>query len=51
MSKKRIISIGSKIKKIPEKFAQDLNNMDDLLLLQKKYKIIKKNEKGSFFLF
>ena len=42
MSKKRIISIGSKIKKIPEKFAQDLNNMDDLLLLQKKYKIIKK---------
>jgi len=42
LNKKRIIAIGSKIKKIPKRFAQDLNNMDDLLILKKKYKIIKK---------
>ena len=42
LNKKKIIAIGSKIKKIPERFAQDLNDIDDLLILQKKYKIIKK---------
>lgn len=42
IKKKKIISLGTKIKKIPKKFAHDLNTYDDLLILKKKYKEIKK---------
>ena len=44
LKKKEIVSIGSKIKKIPERYAHDLNNKNDLLILKKKYKLIKKND-------
>lgn len=38
IKKKKIVDIGSKIKKIPKKFAHDLNDQDDLLILKKKFK-------------
>lgn len=38
IKKKKIIDIGSKIKKIPKKFAHDLNDHEDLIILKKKFK-------------
>lgn len=44
LTKKKIISVGTKIKKISKKFAHDLNDMNDFLILQNKYQLLKKKK-------